>query len=275
MENTKTTVRPKEPIGSLVVKHGFATPAQVLDAIEEQKARATEGKKHIKLGLLLVQKGIISHDQLLTVVENYKHRHPLLSDDGMRLAVKIRSATMGMRAILFTGIGEDEGITLLMREVGHATALMDQGKVLLLDLNFRSPSLHRLVDAAPERNRGCLPGVADILEGSTTYREAVHPTGLSSLFVMPTGNPAVNYLCHFLSSGFVELMGKIKEEYIVMMQSPPLLKRADTALIAVQADGVVLAVGSGRARKDDIIEIQRTLDAINVPIVGAVLTSTK
>ncbi len=265
----------KEPIGSLVVKHGFATQEQILEAIEEQKAQKTDGKDHVKLGLLLVQKGIISTDQLLTVVENYNRRHTLISDDAMRLAVKIRTATMGMRVILFTGIGEGDGVSQLMQEVGYAIAMMDQGKVLLLDLDFKTPTLHRMAEYPSDGIKEPLPGLSDVLEGSIPLWEAVYSTGLNSLFVMPAGNPAVNYSSLFLSSKFADLMKKTKDEFIVMMQCPPLLLNADTALIASQADGAVLVVGSGRARKTDVIEIQRTFEALNVPVIGAVLTSRK
>ncbi|HIJ95410.1 MAG TPA: hypothetical protein HPP94_06680 [Desulfuromonadales bacterium] len=269
------TPKTKEPIGSLVVKHGFATQEQIHEAIEEQNARKIDGKNHVKLGLLLVQKGIISPDQLLTVVENYNRKHTPISDDAMRIAVKIRIATMGMKVILFTGIGTDDSDTLLMQEVGCAISMMDQGKVLLLDLNFKVPTLHSLIDSLPNSGRDGFPGVRDVLEGVTPYREAIHHTGLSSLFVMPTGNPSVSYSSIFLSSVFVDLINKTKEEYLVMVQCPPLLKNADTALIASQADGAVVIVRSGRARKNDVIEVQRTFDALNVPIIGAVLTSKK
>ena len=133
----------KIPFGAMAVRLGYATPEQVLQALEEQRMRKSRGKKHVLLGLLMIKLGIITAGQMRQVMKNFNEMEALSSDDAIHLAVRIRSAfTESHKIILFTSAVEQEGVSRLTSQISNALALMEQGDVLLIDANFRSPTLH-------------------------------------------------------------------------------------------------------------------------------------
>src|SRR5262245_29724421 len=79
------------------------------------------------------------------------------SDDAVRLAVRLKSSTQSKRLVVFTGAEDRDGVGVVATQVAMALVRMDIGRVLLVDANLRSPSLHGSF-GAPK-----CPGLAEVL----------------------------------------------------------------------------------------------------------------
>ena len=136
-----------------------------------------------------------------------------------------------IRSVLFTSPGPGEGKSTTA--VNFAVMLAQQGqRVLLLDADLRRPSLHRSLDLQRE------PGLTNLLVGDATAREAIRPSVLPNLDVLPSGPFPPNPSELLNSKPMMRLLEEFEGKYSqVIVDSPPVL--------AVTDDGVPLTVEGG------------------------------
>ncbi len=267
--------KPRIPFGANAVSMGFATPQQVEEALEYQRRQRSKGK-HVLLGLAMRKLGFLSRDQMLKILGQSQHSEFTLSEDAIPLAVRIKTALgNGKRVVALTGTAEREGVSTIAFQIALALALMEEGQTLLVDANFRSPSINRYVlrrRSETESGDGWVKGLSDLLLGQAEPAQAIVPSDVPTLSLLPTGNPAVDFLSLLLSDEYARLLEALRADYrYVIVDAPPLLKYPDTAILASRADGVVFVVAKGWHTRSDVLEMQRALDALKVPLLGVVL----
>jgi len=200
--------------------------------------------------------------------QNEQGRYPWpLSEDAIRLAATIKaSCAEANQIILFTGVAAREGVSTVAAQVALALAQMDQGPVLLLDANLRTPSGHATFQVQQ------VPGLSELIEQKTTLHEAIHPLQHSALSVLSSGSADGDALALFPTPGCSALMQTLhKEFHFVIVDSSPLLQFADTTLLVPYADGVVVTVAAGMHRRSEILEVKRLLDSLKANVIGVVL----
>jgi capsular exopolysaccharide synthesis family protein len=170
-----------------------------------------------------------------------------------------------IRSVLFTSPGPGEGKSTTT--VNFAVMLAQQGqRVLLIDADLRRPSLHRSLDLLRE------PGLTNLLVGDATVREAIRPSVLPNLDVLPSGPFPPNPSELLNSKAMKRLLEEFEGRYSqVIVDSPPMLAVTDGAVLAQHTDGVVLVLRSGeteqRAAERSVDQLRR----LNVRVFGAVL----
>ena len=65
-----------EPFGKVCVKLGFCSMTDVEKALEIQSETEKHQKKRILLGIIMLEKGLITNDQLIQVLRYYEHHPP-------------------------------------------------------------------------------------------------------------------------------------------------------------------------------------------------------
>ena len=168
-----------------------------------------------------------------------------------------------VRSVLFSGPGLGEGKSITA--VNFAVMLAQQGqRVLLVDADLRRPALHRSLDLLRE------PGLTNLLVGDATVREAVRPSVLPNLDVLPSWpfppNPSELLGSKAMQRLLEEFEGKYNQ---VIIDSPPVLAVTDAAILAVHTDGVVLRSGETeqRAAECSVEQLRR----LGVRVFGALL----
>lgn len=147
-----------------------------------------------------------------------------------------------------------------------ATMAVDNFRVLLIDADLRQPRLHTLFNLENESGLTDLLGhdieeVIGKVNGSgkpaqlgRLIEEHVQPTIIPNLFVLTSGslpsNPA-----YFLNSNslkqWIELCREHFEVDVVLIDTPPNLVVADSAIMATNLDAsVVIVVEAGRTKRD-------------------------
>lgn len=174
--------------------------------------------------------------------------------DGKRgVVVQITSAT--------SGCGKSSIAASLSR------SLAEMGKrVLLVDADLRRPSLARVFGVQP------LNSLADAIHDPAMRAEAVYPTSVPNLDLVPTRRCAGYHELDRLSNGdFSGLLDAWKQEYeVVVLDSPPLLGIADAAILSRAADGSVLVARERYCRRDDVNEALRLLRSAGGRLLGTV-----
>ncbi len=139
-------------------------------------------------------------------------------------------------------------------------------RVLLVDVDMRKGHLHRLLSTEAE------PGLSDLLEGRSNFTEAVRPTQLEGLFLLPRGRIPSNPSELLMSPRFTTLLEQASASYdLIVLDSPPLLAVTDAAIVGQQAAINLLVARFGVSSAREIELALRRFAQNGIEIKGAVL----
>jgi non-specific protein-tyrosine kinase len=186
----------------------------------------------------------------------------------LRINLQYSSLDRDLRTILVTSAAEGDGKTTVAANLG--VALAESGKkVLLIDCDLRRPGLHGLFGLPLS------PGLTGaLLEDNSD--PPVEATAVPGLSVLPAGDPPPNPAEFVASARLARLLGRLRERFdLLVVDSPPVGLVADAAVLAPQADGVLLVVSAGRTRRDPARRARQQLDKVGAHLLGAVLNNAK
>lgn len=170
-----------------------------------------------------------------------------------------------LKKILISSSSPQEGKSTTVISLGIAMA-QSGNRVLVIDTDMRRPRLHRAFGVSNDT------GVSSIIVGETKFEDAVKSTDVPNLFVLPCGpvppNPAE--LLHTVA--FKQLVDSLAEKYDrILLDSPPVGAVADAAVLATQADGVLLVLRAGQTNRALAQRAVKALRDVNARIFGAIL----
>lgn len=174
-----------------------------------------------------------------------------------------------VKTLLVTSPGISEGKTVTATNLAISAA--GQGRsVILVDLDFRSPSLHDVFDLRDSRS------FVEVLAGDATLDEALSATSVDGLRVV-AGNGLVPEADIVLPPG--ELSKQVQElekrADLVIFDSSPLLAVTDSIMVASMVDGVLLVVDSRKTRRNSVTQAVEALQQANAHLIGAVLNRVR
>lgn len=152
-----------------------------------------------------------------------------------------------------------------------ATTLARSGKrVILIDGDMRSPSVHQLAGVDHKR------GLSNYLAGDDELSGSIFPMEAFSIEAMSAG-PLPPNAAELLNSDRLSILIKRLLETFdhVVVDSPPVMGLADAPLIGNHVEGVVFAVESDGIRINLIRTALARLATARVHVIGAVLTKFK
>jgi polysaccharide biosynthesis transport protein len=167
--------------------------------------------------------------------------------------------------LLVTSAGPGEGKTSL---AGQLAASLSRAwrRTLLIDGNLRQPAAHALFGLPLE------PGLSEVLRGEVEPSDAIQPTKLSRLWMMPAGHWDNHALQALAQYGEQSLFESLKEQYdFVVIDGCPALPAADALLLGSHADVALLAVRSGISQLPPVYTAWQRVTALEVPLVEAVV----
>lgn len=147
-----------------------------------------------------------------------------------------------------------------------AIAFAEVGKkVLLVDANFRRPSLHKWFNIY---NTG---GFVDVIyeEGSVNLYAKV--TIVPGLFLLPAGSYVASSSYASVLSKAETIMEQFRQSFdVVVMEAPSFLKSSDTHILSRQCDGVILVMKAHGTKKEEALQTKHYLERANKEIVGVI-----
>lgn len=169
-------------------------------------------------------------------------------------------------ALAITSPMPDEGKTLTAINLSISLALKLDYTVLLVDLDFRKPSIHDRFGFEPNY------GVSDYLAGRVQLEEVFINPGINRLLLLPERR-VVSQSSEILSStGMEQLVAELKNRYpsrIIIFDLPPVLVGDDVLAFSNIADATLLVVQEGKTTTDDL---NRTIGLLeNKNLIGTVL----
>lgn len=205
------------------------------------------------------------------------HRLPrdgggLTPEEYSRLKLNILSANVDakVKSLLFSSPTGGEGASTVLTD--FAILLAGQGeKVLLVDANFRSPSLHERFHLGFEN------GLAELLLQKSTLQQVIKETGVPNLSIITSGmadrrpfNPSN------LSNALEPYLEKMQEEMDwVLFDAPPVNHFDEGLALSGMVDGVVMVVQAEKTRWEVAQSAKQRLEDSGGRILGVVLNKRK
>jgi len=164
-----------------------------------------------------------------------------------------------LKKILIASALPREGRSFVAANLAQALAQQQGSRVLLIDADLRSPSLHQYLGAPST------PGISEYLRGEASESAVVQQSDVQGLWFVPAGrvgeNP-VELLGSPQMSQFFDRLSPCFDWMIV--DSSPAVPVSDATLLARLSNGVVLVVAAGAtpqemASKTRAIFADRTL----------------
>ena len=174
------------------------------------------------------------------------------------------------KVIVVTSPGTGEGKSTVCANL--AVTLAQAGKkTLVVDCDFRRPVMHELFGLSN------VQGIVNVLvEENNAEQACQEPLRDLSLKVLTVGPIPPNPAELLGSRRLAEFLSDAREKFdYVLVDSPPTGLVSDPAILAAQADGVLLAVDAQRTRKVALRKAMRGLNAVGTTVLGTVINKTK
>jgi Mrp family chromosome partitioning ATPase len=172
------------------------------------------------------------------------------------------------KCVLFAGIDVEAGCSSLCAVISRLLAGSVSGSVCLLEGNFRTPTLPKLMGVDNHH------GLADALRQEGSIRSFAKRIGTNDLWLLSSGSLVKDSVDLLNSARLKERIGELRSsfEYLVI-DAPPLGAYADGLVLSRLADGVVLVLEANETRREAALRITDSLRKSNVPVLGAVLNN--
>ena len=169
------------------------------------------------------------------------------------------------KIMVVTSTFPSEGKTFIAAHLAHILSRTGV-RVLLIDCNFQSPSLHT------QFGHSKTPGLSDVLVRSVSFAEARHNVGISGLDLVTSGRTPRNP-SEFLGSKVMRrflLSQRANYDHIVI-DTPSMLAVTDVAVLTEFCDLIILVMETGRVPMAAAQHMHEYLAMIQAPVGGLVM----
>jgi capsular exopolysaccharide synthesis family protein len=171
----------------------------------------------------------------------------------------------GKKILLFTSPKTGAGKTTTLINLAISMVKGNE-KVLIIDANFRNPSIHTLLKL---HNR---TGLIDVLKGIHPFENVVHQTYIEGLDVLTSGDTRTSALEELGTDRMTDLLNTISSNYdTVLIDAPSVLDAAEARFLASKSDGVILITNKYVTKIEEIAKTQKALEVAKATIIGVVL----
>jgi protein-tyrosine kinase len=192
----------------------------------------------------------------LECVEEYHH---------MKQTIAGLASDRELKALLFCcSIGGEGNTTVL---INFARTMASEGdKVLVVDANLRSPSIHTALNLEQKT------GFTDLLLGKAAVADAVKITSAANLSAITCGTRSSNPFALLESNRLLLIIEQLKSlADWVLFDAPPVIACNDAGVLAAKLDGVIMVIEAEKTRWEVVNSARKRMENSSGKILGAVL----
>jgi succinoglycan biosynthesis transport protein ExoP len=170
------------------------------------------------------------------------------------------------RLVVFAAVDHGNGCSQIAASVARALTASAPGAVCLVEANFRSPALPRMLGTTNYQ------GFTDALLQQGGIRSFMKPMLNGCLWLLSSGPVAADspslLAADRVSARFVELRAEFD---FVIVDAPPLSRYADAIALGKLSDGMVLVLEAESTRQNTASAAVQSVRSARVQVLGAVL----
>ena len=175
-----------------------------------------------------------------------------------------------IKRIVFAGTSRGVGCTTTAINFAIALSNNSNFKVLLIDANLRTPSVHDVfkIDHTP--------GLSDLLSNNTRMSSTFNKVGPENLYILPCGGYHSGSVNLYGSNGFDQFLKTVSEQFdYLILDVPAITAFPESRVICSKVDGVIMVLMSGRTRLQVALRAKQALEDTGGKILGVVLNRKK
>lgn len=211
-------------------------------------------------------------------LQTQRRNQPLISFDSdhspiaeafreLRLSLRFLEIADGPRVLVIASSMPDEGRTTTAINLALALAETDSN-VVVVDGDLRRPRVASYLGVDGQ------VGLSTVLSGQTALGEALRETSFPRVTVLPSGAVPSNPTELLESQATKDVLAELGRTFDhVIVDSPSTLVN-DAAILAANAQGVLLIARYGQTKRAGLSRAANTLRRAGAPLLGAVLTMT-
>lgn len=188
---------------------------------------------------------------------------------GLRTQLLFSTRNKEHQVIQITSPNAGDGKSTVTANLALALAAANK-RVVLVDCDFRKPRVHKLFGVAnPE------VGLASVVADQADLGDAVRPSEVDNLSLLPCGPRPSNPAELLTSPRFQELLADLRSSYdFVLLDTPPVLAVSDPAAVAPRADGVILVFRMTPDAGPHAERAKEELLAVSARLLGVVVNAS-
>ncbi|HUV05651.1 MAG TPA: polysaccharide biosynthesis tyrosine autokinase [Armatimonadota bacterium] len=150
------------------------------------------------------------------------------------------------------------------------TLARDGARVILVDSDLRQPSQHIIFGVENDK------GLSNVLAGQLPLEDALQPTSVSDLLLLPSGPLPANPVRLFRSPEMARFVSAVNDlADFVIFDSPAGITFADSTLLAALVKNVVIVHSAGTVPRGAEEEFRSRLEQVKANMIGAVLNMVR
>ncbi|UCF85173.1 MAG: CpsD/CapB family tyrosine-protein kinase [Desulfobacteraceae bacterium] len=190
--------------------------------------------------------------------------------DDLKTNLLSRYPNGSIKKILFNGTFHGGGCTTTAVNFSIALARDPKLRVLLVDVNLRTPKLHEVFRIDHTH------GLSDLSTNSDTMTYLIKKISQENLSVLTCGGNYSVPVGLFESAQFDHLLKTASEDFdYVILDAPPVPRFSECRVLCAKVDGVILVLQAGQTRKQVALKAKRTLEEAGAKVLGVVLNRRK
>jgi protein-tyrosine kinase len=176
----------------------------------------------------------------------------------LRTKVLAKMVANNWNVLAVTSPRANAGKSFTSCNLAISLAMDENHSALLLDFDFRRPSVHRYFGLQQKK------GLSDFVYDNVPLPELfIQPNNIKRMKLLTAGQKATGSLELLSSSKLLNLLNELKNRYsdrIIVVDLPPLLDTADALTFLPNADACLLVVAEGECTVDDIKQSMHIID---------------
>ncbi len=181
----------------------------------------------------------------------------------MRTNLQFSTLDQSLKSLVITSPNPMEGKSTTMANLGVVMAQAGKS-VILVDSDLRRPMLHKILGLP---NKEGLTNA--LLQDESMLDGHLQETGIQNLRVLTSGPLPPNPSELLGSQRMQHLVEQLeKQADIVLFDTPPALPVTDAAVLATQADGVLMVADAGKTRRTAARQAVENLRKVGVNLLG-------
>lgn len=261
------------PLGVIVVL-GLAVGTVVLIEVLDQRVKSAADVAMIPRTRVL---GIIPHasedpaapQKVETVFRDQPAGVMAENFRQLRTTLLKRLQQSGHKSLAVVAGMPGSGGTSVVVNLAHAIAAAEQ-RVLLIDANFRRPTLHRIL-GVPEA-----PGLAEVLDGSAQLQDALRKTDDDRIDMLPAGSADHRRFEGLGTESFSQLLRAAANAYdVILIDVAPAVVAGDAVAVANRCDASLLVVRAMGEKRGLVARLRNELSECRAEFTGVIVNGVR
>lgn len=204
-----------------------------------------------------VTKLVVQNKQFTRVAEQFRT---------IRTSIQHSIAKGKVTSIVITSAREGAGKSFSAANLA-VTLAAEQKRILLVDADFRRPSVHKIFKVDNSR------GLTSLLENySLSFNHVVQYNQKHNIYVLPSGSKSDNPSELLNSPRMDEIIMELEEDFdCVIYDMPPVLSVTDAQILSGKVDGTIFIIHKGQDTEEDVLKARDLLNIVDANILGAIL----